>query len=637
MMLSQKSIIIIFSVLLILLVSPPLSLAQSQDINSINEVSLNIDIIVVLLLIIFIMLLFFFEPINIDMIALSVPVILFVLNKWTKITAEEAISGFANKATITVLAMFVISAGIQQSGIIQVLGRKIADITGSNHYRQVGLITGISGSIACILNNTPVVAIFIPMVNNIANKTKTSPSKLLIPLSYASMMGGMVTLIGTSSNLLASDISARLIDHPFSMFEFTKLGLLVLVVGVTYLVLIGHKLIPDRLATTDNIFEEFEMKEYLTEVVVEENSPLIGRTLEDLKNNTGMDMDSVMLNREDNQYIESSNQKGIKKGDHLIIRADHETILKVMKRNELRLVPHSDIYQKNLKDPIKGQKLMEVVIPYGSFMQGQSISEVNFIERYGATVLAIRRGEGLTHKRMQDVELKQGDVILFLVNEETADRFRKNENFIVSKEIDTRDYEFSRAVKALTILAGVVALAAFNIVHIVIAALGGVIAMVAVGCIDHNQIYDSINWEVIFLLAGLIPLGIAVEKTGTAQYIAYQVLRLAKIFSPIIMLAVFYFLTAFLTNVISKNASVILMIPIAINTAQILNVNPFAFILAVTFAAGTAFATPIGNQTNLMVYGPGGYKFKDYIIVGLPLQILSGIVTTFGIVYFWGL
>lgn len=636
-MLSRKLFLIIFSVILTLLIITPSIFAQSQDISSINVVSLNTDIIVVLFLIAFIMLLFIFEPINIDLIALSVPVILVVLNKWTKITAEEAVSGFANKATLTVLAMFVISAGIQQSGIIQVLGRKIADITGSNHYRQVGLITGISGSIACILNNTPVVAIFIPMVNDIANKTKTSPSKLLIPLSYASMMGGMVTLIGTSSNLLASDISARLIDHPFSMFEFTKLGVLVLIVGVIYLVLLGHKLIPDRLSSTDNLFEEFEMKEYLTEVVVEEDSPLVGRTLEDFKQNTGMDMDTVMLNREDNQYIEPSSQKAVKKGDHLIIRADHETILKVMKRNELRLVPHSDIYKKNLKDPIKGQKLMEVVIPYGSFMQSRSISEVNFIERYGAAVLAIRRGEGLTHKRMQDVELKQGDVILLLVNEETADRFRRNENFIVSREIDTRDYEFSKAIKALSILAGVVALATFNVVHIVISALGGVIAMVVTGCIDHNRIYDSINWEVIFLLAGLIPLGIAVEKTGTAQYIAYQVLRLSEKFSPLVMLAVFYFLTAFLTNIISKNASVILMIPIAVDAARILNVNTFAFILAVTFAAGTAFATPVGNQTNLMVYGPGGYKFKDYIIAGLPLQILLGIVTTFGIVYFWGL
>lgn len=633
---SQYKIILLIIIILLIFINPTI-FAQNQSMNQSGKVDLNIDMIIMLLLIGILMVMFYFEPINIDLIALSVPVLLIALNTWTKIQPEEAISGFANKATITVLAMFIISAGIQQTGIIQVLGRKIADLTGSNHYRQVGMITGISGSIAGILNNTPVVATLIPMVNDIASKTKTSPSKLLIPLSYASMMGGMVTLIGTSTNLLASDISARLIDHPFSMFEFTKLGLVILIVGIIYLVTIGHRLIPDRIGTSENLFEEFEMKEYLTEVVIEKDSPLINRTLDDFKKSTGMDLDIVLLNRKDKQYIEPSFHQRLKKGDHLIIRADHETILKVMKRNGLRLVPHSDLYEKNLKEPMKGQKLMEVVIPYGSFMQGQTISQVNFLERYETAVLAIRRGGGLTHKRMQDIKLKPGDVILLLVNEETADRFRKNENFIISKEIDTRDYEFNKAIKALSILVGVILLAAFDIVPIVISSLGGVIAMVATGCIDHGKIYNSINWEVIFLLAGLIPLGIAIEKTGTAQYIAFQVLKLSKHFSPVIMLAVFYFLTAILTNIISNNASAILMIPVAVDAAQILNVNVFAFVLAVTFAASTAFLTPIGYQTNLMVYGPGGYKFKDYVIAGLPLQIILGIVTTLGIIYFWGL
>lgn len=632
-----KNKYIFFVLILFLILFTPTINAQQQNIDQISNISLNVSMIIMLIIIAVIMVMFFFEPINVDIIALSVPVVLIILNKWTHITPEEAISGFANKATITVLAMFIISAGIQETGLIQVLGRKIADITGSNHYRQVGFITGISGFIAGILNNTPVVATLIPMVNDIAAKTKTSPSKLLIPLSYASMMGGMITLIGTSTNLLASDISARLIDHPFSMFEFSKLGLVILVVGIIYLVLIGHKLIPDRIKTTDNLFEEYEMREYLTEVVIEEHSPLINKSLDDFKKSTGMDLDIVLLSRRNNQYIDPSFQKRLKKGDHLIIRADHETILKVMKRNGLRLVPHSDIYEKNLKDPMKGQKLMEVVIPYGSFMQGQTISQVNFVERYETAVLAIRRGGGLTHKRMQDIRLMPGDVILLLVNEETADRFRKNKNFIIARELDTRNYEFSKALKAISILVGVVLLAVFDIVPIVISSLAGVITMVLTKSIDQGKIYNSINWEVIFLLAGLIPLGIAVEKTGTAQYIAFQVLKLSEYFSPIIMLAVFYFITALLTNVISNNASAILMIPVAVDAARILEVNVFAFVLAVTFAASTAFLTPIGYQTNLMVYGPGGYKFKDYVIAGLPLQIILGIVTTLGIVYFWGL
>lgn len=192
-------------------------------------------------------------------------------------------------------------------------------------------------------------------------------------------------------------------------------------------------------------------------------------------------------------------------------------------------------------------------------------------------------------------------------------------------------------MKPLSILTGVVLLATFDIVPIVIASLAGVIAMVLTKCIGHSKIYNSINWEVIFLLAGLIPLGIAVEKTGTAKYMAFQVLKLSEFFSPIIMLAVFYYLTSLLTNVISNNASVILMLPVAVVTARILEVNVFAFVLVVTFAASTEFLTSIGYQDNLMVYGPGGYKLKDYVIAGLPLQIILGIVTTFGIIDFWGL
>jgi di/tricarboxylate transporter len=632
----DKRLIFLALILCLVLLTPTIN-AQERSLNGMQEVTLNIDMIIMLIIIGIIMLLFFFEPISVDMIAIAVPVVLIVLNNWTHITPEEAISGFANKATITVLAMFIISAGIQETGIIQVLGRKIADITGSNHYRQVGFITGISGLFSGILNNTPVVATLIPMVNDIAAKTKTSPSKLLIPLSYASMMGGMITLIGTSTNLLASDISARLIDHPFSMFEFSKLGLVIVIIGIIYLVLIGHKLIPDRIKVTDNLLDEYEMREYLTEVVLEKKSPLIGRNLEEFKKSTEMDLDIVLLSRRNNQYIDPSFQRTLKKGDHLIIRADHQTILKVMKRNGLRLLPHSDIYENNLKDPMKGQKLMEVVIPYGSFMQGQTISQVNFLERYEAAVLAIRRGGGLTHKRMQDIKLMPGDVILLLVNKETEERFRKNQNLIIASEIDTRSYEFKKALKAISILAGVVLLATFDIVPIVISSLAGVIAMVLTKCIDHSKIYNSINWEVIFLLAGLIPLGIAVEKTGTAQYIAFQVLKLSEYFSPIIMLAVFYYLTSLLTNIISNNASAILMLPVAVDAARVLEVNVFAFVLAVTFAASTAFLTPIGYQTNLMVYGPGGYKFKDYVIAGLPLQIILGVVTTLGIVYFWGL
>lgn len=598
---------------------------------------MNIGMTIVSILVLLVIILFLWEPLRLDILALSIPVILVLLKPWTKISIEEALSGFANKATITVLAMFILSEGIQRSGLVRRLGDKIAELTTDSKTRQVGIITGLSGTIAGILNNTPVVAIFIPMVTNLARKTKTSPSKLLIPLSYASMMGGVMTLIGTSTNLLASDLSARLIDHPFSMFEFTPLGSVVLVVGIIYLVTIGWRLIPDRINPQENLIDEYKMRDFLTEVVIEEDSPLVDRSVRETLNQTELDLDLVQIIRSGEQFVEPLAAKVFQANDHLVIRTDRDTLLEVMNAEGLRLIPEIKITRKQLEEPIKGHKIVETVIPHGSFMEEQTLEEVNFLERYNSTVLAIRRGHELTHELMSEITLKAGDVLLLLAGEKTLDRLRSNRNFIISREIDSADYRRSKVPVVLGILFTVIATAALGLTSIVISALAGVIAMVATGCVKPPEVYKAVNWEVIFLLAGLIPLGIAMEKTGAAQYIAQQVVRTSSFLPPIVTLGVFYLLTALLTNIISNNASVVLMIPIAVDAAQQIGASPFSFVLAVTFAASTAFLTPVGYQTNLMVYGPGGYRFRDFMVVGAPLQLLLTIVTPIFIALIWGI
>nr|WP_204988835.1 SLC13 family permease [Sporohalobacter salinus] len=592
--------------------------------------------IIVSTIVLLAVILFLLEPLRLDILALSIPVVLVLLQPWTKISTEEALSGFANKATITILAMFILSEGVQRSGLVRSLGDKIAQITTGSEMSQVGIITGLSGTIAGILNNTPLVAIFIPMVTNLARKTKTSPSKLLIPLSYASMMGGVMTLIGTSTNLLASDLSARLIDHPFSMFEFTPLGGVVLLVGIIYLVTIGWRLIPDRIDPQENLIDEYKMRDFLTEVVIEEDSPLVNKSVGETLNKTELDLDLVQIIRSGEQFVEPLAAKVFQAGDHLVIRTDQDTLLEVMNAEGLRLIPEIRITRKQLEEPIKGHKVVETVIPHGSFMEGQTLEKVNFLERYNSTVLAIRRGHELTHKLMSEITLKAGDVLLLLAGEKTLDRLRSNRNFIISREIDSTDYRRSKIPIALGILFTVIISAALGLTPIVVSALAGVIAMVATGCVKSSEIYKAINWEVIFLLAGLIPLGIAMEKTGTAQYIAQQVLEIAGFFPPVVTLGIFYLLTALLTNIISNNASVLLMIPIAVDAAQQIGASPFSFVLAVTFAASTAFLTPVGYQTNLMVYGPGGYRFRDFVVIGAPLQLLLTIITPIFIALIWG-
>ncbi|MCK8828329.1 anion permease [Natroniella acetigena] len=597
------------------------------------------NMIIVSSLVILAVFLFLWEPIRVDIIALTIPIILVLLEPWTHISVEQALLGFANPATITVLTMFILSEGIQRSGLVQILGDKIVQLTSEDESRQLGIIVGLAGPIAGIINNTPVVAIFIPMITNLARKTKISPSKLLIPLSYASMMGGMLTLIGTSTNLLASDISARLIGHSFSMFEFTQLGFIILLIGSIYLLTVGRYLIPERIDPNqyNDLIEEYEMINYLTEVVIEENSPLSGKVVSQAIEQLDFDMDLVQIIRSGKQFMEPLDAKTLQPADHLIIRTNRETLLKMIETEGLKMIPEQDkVTEEKLENPTEGQKLIETVVTHGSFLEEQTLSEINFLDRYDTTVLAVRRGSKLAHNRMKDITFKAGDVLLLLVTEKTLERLRHNRNFIIADEINPTDYRQSKIPIALGIISAVIALAVLEVMPIVISALTGVIAMVLTDCVKPNEMYEAVNWEVIFLLASLIPLGVALEKTGTARYIAQQLLTVIDSFSPLIALGIFYILTATLTNIISNNASVILMIPIAVDAALQLGVNPFSFVLVVTFAASTAFLTPIGYQTNLMVYGPGGYKFKDFMIIGAPLQLLLAIATPLFIYLFWG-
>ena len=599
----------------------------------------NNKVAVVCFLIILILILFIWEPLPIGIIAISIPVILIALKNWTRVSAEQALSGFSNNATITVMAMFVLSRGIQNSGAVQILGSKIESFAGDNRKKQVGAISSLTGIISGAINNTPVVAAFIPMVTNIARRTKVSPSKLLIPLSYAGMLGGTITLLGTSTNILASEISARLINHPFGMFEFTKLGLIALLVGIIYLMTLGYYLIPERIKYEDkDLMKVYKMDKFLTEVKVEEDSPLVGQSIGEVFKEIELDLDIVQITRKDEKFMELLNVKSIKAGDHLVIKANQETLLDFVENRGLQLLPDIEVSQNQLEDSVQEHKVIELIISDNSIIERKTIKDVHFLERYNVSLLAVRHGEKIRHNNLKDFTLRSGDVLLLSVTESNLERLRDNNKFIIQEEnFKTPDYEFRDIGMSLGIIGIVIALASLNIISISIATLGGVVAMVATNLVDPGEIYEAINWEVFFLLSGLIPLGVAIEQTGTAKFIAYQLVKVTAGFPPIITLMIFYLFTAVLTSVVSNNASVVLMIPVAVGAAHQMGANPFSFVLAITFAASSAFISPIGYQTNLMIYGPGGYKFKDFIIVGTPLLILLSIIVPVFISLFWGI
>ena len=603
---------------------------------------LTTEILVIFAIIALALVLFITEPVPIDIVAIAVLVSLVVLEPWTQIDPATGVGGFASSATITVLAMFVLSEGIRRSGLINIIGTQIAERYGSNPFKQLLAVLGLSGGTAGFINNTPVVAVMIPMVNTLSRKTGISPSKLLIPVSYTAMLGGMLTLIGTSTNILASDVSARLIDRPFSMFEFTQLGLLVLVTGVVYLMTVGRLLIPERIKMSDELIEGFEMTQYLTEVVVKEDSRLIGKTVPDGLAEIKVEADIVQLVRNKQVFSEPLARKEIRAGDVLVLRTDRESLLTFIESEGLELAPDAEVDEDQLSveddelEPVNDQRLVEVVISPEASVLGQTLETLNFRQRYDATVLAIRRGGEIIHARMDERRLRAGDTLLIQATETTVKRFANDRDFIVAQELTLPDFRYAKMPIAIGIGVAVVALAALEIVPILISALGGIVAMVATGCVKPEEVYPSVDWSVIVLLAGLIPLGVAMERTGAAEWLASVIVVYGVSLSPVVLLGAFYLFTALITNVVSNNASVVLMIPVAIDTANAIGADPFSFVLSVTFAASTAMMTPIGYQTNLMVYGPGGYKFTDFFRVGAPLQLLLTVVTTLGIVAFWG-
>lgn len=605
---------------------------------------LTTEMLVVFAVILVALVLFVAEPVPIDITAIGVLVALVVLEPWTGVTPAEGVSGFASSATVTVLAMFVLSEGVRRTGVVNIIGRKIAERFGESPFGQLAAVLGLAGGSAGFINNTPVVAVMIPMVSELSDRTGISPSKLLIPVSFASMMGGTLTLIGTSTNILASDVYDRVggaATEPFSMFEFTALGLLVLISGTLYLLAFGPRLLPERIKAQTELTDEFEMKQYLTEVVVREDSPMVGKSVEAALSDIDIDADIVQLIRDKQSFNEPLSRKVVNEGDILVLRVDHGSLVGLMDVEGLDFAPDVEATDELLEGEEPGveetgqQRLVEVVLTPDTNLIGETLETLSFRQRYDASVLAIRRGEEIIHQRMDKRHLRAGDTLLIQASDDTVNRFGRDRNFVVAQELTRPDFRSKRIPVAVGIVASVVALAALNVLPIMISALAGIIGMVVTGCVKPNEVYDAVDWNVIFLLAGLIPLGVAMEASGAAAWLADLVVGSAASLGIIPLLAVFYLFTALVTNIISNNASVVLMVPVAYDAAVQLGADPFAFVLAVTFAASTAMLTPIGYQTNLMVYGPGGYKFTDFARVGAPLQVLLTVVTTLGIVWLY--
>lgn len=596
---------------------------------------MTLEIAIVLGVITLMFILFVMELFPLDVTALSILAVVLVLGY---ISPEEAISGFANPAVITIALLFVLSHALQKSGILEYMVIRLNKLTERSRFLGLFVFLISVALASAFVNNTAIVAIFIPLTIRLAQKYNLSPSKLLMPLSYIAIIGGTLTLVGTSTNLLVNSIYVNTISSspPLGMFEFAKFGLVMLVIGMAYLLIAVPFLIPSR-TVTSSLTKSYHMGGYLTELKVSAESPLVGRTCKERAVNKNYDITVLDILRDGKLISKNIRDTFIHPEDILFVRGSLENFLRMKEVEKVTMLTDEKLTQDELIHD--DNTLVECLITNQTDLVGKSLMEINFRRRFGSFILAIRREGEILRKKIAHVVLQAFDTLLIYGPIEKIKELSDSGDFIVLGEIEATLQKHKYWWVSVAVILGTVILAALGIVPILKGALIGAIFLLAIRVITANEAYQSINWQVIVLIAALIPLGIVIQKSGTAFWIGTVLNDIANAFNPLIrptiMLSLVYLVTIILTEMTSNAATAIIMTPIAISAAQQMGLDPRTFVFAVCFAASASFITPIGYQTNLMVYGPGGYKFTDYVRVGLPLAIVLWCIATWLIPILW--
>lgn len=591
-----------------------------------------LDIILISVIVIIALILFATEKIRVDLVAITLMVVLMIVGLFREdfLTPKEAVSGLSNKATVTIGAMFILSAGMLKSGAMSWLSQKMMQLGGTSETRIFIILMLTAGFLSAFINNAITVAVFLPITLAIAKQYNISASNLLIPLSFISIVGGTCTLIGTSTNILVSSMSAERGLGEFQMFTVTKLGIIFFIVGFIYLFFIAKPV----LGKLTGLTRRYRLQDYFTIETVSENSRLIGKTPFESHLNEKYEVMVIEIKRGDRIIVSDIKDTKIQANDKLLLRGSDKDIERLNKSEEL-IKSRSRSPAEHLTDG--GAILIEVVISPSSSLVGQTLKKSNFRYRYGAVVLAIRKPNesDIVKENIGDVYLDVGDTLLIQGKKKVISELSNNSDFITTEETELPQFNKRKAIYSVSTIAMVILLATFGVMPILASSLLGCVLMIFSKCITMQEAYDSIDWFVIFLLAGVIPLGIAMENTGATDFIAYGLLSGTEAFGPVFVISIFYLVTTFFAAIMSHNAAVVILFPIGVAAAQKLGMEPMPFLMAITFAASSSLATPFGYHTNLMVYGPGGYRFSDFMKVGAPLNILFWILATIFIPIIW--
>lgn len=589
------------------------------------------QIAIVLALLVIALVLFSLERIPIEVVSILLVMALVLTNT---LTAGEAFAGFGNDIVITIAGLFILTGGLAKTGLIDQVGRRLHRTAGDSEFRMVALIMFAAAFCAAVMKNTTTTAMFLPVVLGISARRNISPSKLLMPLAFGAILGGTCTLIGTSTNLAVSGALPRYGIQPFTMFELSKVGVVIVGVGMLYMLLLGLRLLPGG-KPAESLTEQYHVRQYVTEVIVLDDSPLIGKSLAEARIGEELDLTVLGILRGENQdRIAPNPGEQIEADDLLLVQGRAEDILRVKAEAGIEIKPDF-----TLNDSVwegKDTELFEAMVPRGSDFIGRTLKGLAFRKRHRVVVLAINRHGVNLLSKISRVRLRFGDVLLIQGNREQVETLAAEGQVLLLEEISERQ---ARPEKRRWALTAFLVFLFFSLTHLVplpIAVLLGVMILLASRSLRMAEAYEIIEWRLLILIACMISFGVAMEKTRADQYLADLIVRGTGHYGPIAVLAGFFLMTVALTQPMSNQAAALVMLPISVKTALALGLNPRTFAITVTYAASCSFLTPL-EPACVLVYTPGRYRFLDFLKVGSILTIAVFAIVIWLVPRFWPL